>query len=40
MVGCLEYRDIIGVVPEWAVRIKNFTTQWERQRGALVGSNG
>lgn len=40
MVGCLKYSDIIGVVPEWAVRIKNFSTQWERQRGALVGSNG
>ena len=36
MVGCLKYNDIMGVVPDWAVRIKSFSTQWERRRTSLI----
>lgn len=35
-VGCLKYTDIIGVVPEWAIRHKDFSTRWERERGTLI----
>lgn len=31
-VGALKESDIIGVVPQWSVRIKSFTTGWERFR--------
>lgn len=35
-VGCLAYKDIIGVVPEWAVNIKEFSTRWEGSKGAYT----
>lgn len=34
-VGTLRYSDIIGVVPDWAISIKGFTTGWENFRAAL-----
>lgn len=34
-VGTRLYSDIIGVVPDWAVSVKSFTTGWENFRLAL-----
>lgn len=34
-VGTVSYSDIIGVVPDWAVSIKGFTTGWETFRAAV-----
>lgn len=31
-VGCLAFKDIIGVVPDWAIRIKEYSTKWEKNR--------
>ena len=31
-IGCLLEKDIVGVVPKWALKIKSFTTFWERMR--------
>lgn len=30
--GCLDYSDIVGVVPDWAIGIKSITTAWEKVR--------
>ena len=34
-VGCLKASDIKGVVPEWALKIKSFSTFWENLRSRL-----
>ncbi len=31
-IGCLKESYIVGVVPEWSLKIKSFTTFWERMR--------
>ena len=31
-IGCLMEKDIVGVVPAWALKIKSFTTSWEKMR--------
>lgn len=36
-VGCLKYQDITGVVPEWAIGIKGFSTGWESFRLSFWG---
>ncbi len=35
-VGCRPSEDIVGVVPEWAVNAKEFTTKWESARIKVV----
>ena len=30
--GCLLKKDIVGVVPDWSLEIKSFTTFWEKMR--------
>lgn len=35
-VGCLYYGDIVGVVPEWAIKIKGYSTQKESGRNILA----
>ena len=35
-VGCLKYSDIIGVVPQWAIDIKWYTTGWENFRDKIA----
>lgn len=37
VVGCLKFSDVIGVVPEWAIRFKKEIGAWESFRGALSG---
>ena len=34
-VGCLGFDDIIGVVPDWAIKIKEFSTKWEHNRDSF-----
>ena len=34
-IGCLKETDIVGVVPEWALKIKSFSTYWEKLRSRL-----
>ena len=34
-IGCLKVSDIVGVVPEWALKIKSFSTFWEKLRSSL-----
>ena len=34
-VGCLEFKDTIGVVPDWAIDIKDFSTWWEKDKGSF-----
>ncbi len=36
MVGCLDYDDIVAVVPSWAIAIKGVSTVWETFRRTLV----
>ncbi len=36
IVGCRKYEDILGVVPEWAITIKWYTTACEQLRTKLV----
>ncbi len=36
-VGCLYYADIVGVVPEWAIKIKSYSTR--KESGRLISSN-
>ena len=33
--GCLLEKDIVGVVPDWSLKVKTFTTVWERMRTKL-----
>lgn len=35
--GCLPAEEIVGVVPDWAVTIKGFSTAWEGFRSSLRG---
>ena len=35
-IGCLSEEDIVYVIPEWALKIKSFTTFWERMRANLA----
>ena len=35
-VGCLYYSDIVGVVPEWAIKIKGYTTKKESGRNVFA----
>ena len=35
-VGCLKMEDVIGVVPNWAIKIKSFSTAWEKFRGTIA----
>ena len=34
-VGTVPYADVIGVVPDWAISLKGFTTWWESFRASL-----
>ncbi|MGN1077455.1 MAG: signal peptidase I [Candidatus Gallimonas sp.] len=36
--GCFSQTEIVGVVPEWAVSIKGFSTAWEGFRGSFAGA--
>lgn len=35
-VGCLKAEDVIGVVPQWAINVKWYSTGWENFRTGLV----
>ncbi len=39
-VGCLKYSDIIGVVQQWAIDIKWYSTGWENFRAGVVNFFG
>ena len=34
-IGCLMEKDIVGVVPTWALKIKSFTKFWENMRSTM-----
>lgn len=35
-VGTLLVADIVGIVPDWAVKIKSFSTKWEGNRNSFT----
>ncbi len=35
-VGCLKADDIVGVVPEWSLKIRSFTAFWEGMRSSVT----
>lgn len=35
-IGCLKAKDIVGVVPAWALKIKSYSTFWEKIRTSLT----
>lgn len=38
-VGCLSEEQIVGVVPQWAIAIKGWSTAWETFRGTIAIKN-
>jgi signal peptidase I len=40
IVGCLSYKDIVGVVPEWSIKHKDWITRWEGLRRSAQLSYG
>lgn len=36
-VGCFNLTDVVGVVPQWAVNRKEFSTKWEHFRAIIRG---
>ena len=37
--GCLQEKDIVGVVPPWSLKIKSFTTFREKLRGRMISGS-